>query len=327
MIRDWRGAALPEVAVLFTRTAGDRYAVDDRLIGINTVESALFDWGASLVWQDEEGPLRGFVAFKKAPTRYYRTSDPDALHLSALGFDDPEIGFELFGEARRRVAERGFTKIVFGSDSRHFWPGVPTDVPVLNSFLSAQGFEFGGEAVDLERDLSGYAFTGRAPEDAEFRPLRPSDHASLERFLGATFPGRWRYDVLNKIEAEGNSDGGYGTVFGLLVRGEVRGFALLQCEGAKLPIGGAVWHESLGERWCTLGPIGVSEELRGGGYGGALLGSALQSLAERGCRRCLIDWTTLVEFYGKFGFEPTRRYRSAKLELAAPSVAELGSPL
>ncbi len=315
MIRDWRGAALPEIAALFNATSGARYEVDARLVGINTVESALFDWGASLVHQHDDGPLRGFVAFKKAPTRFYRASDPDALHLSAIGFDDVSVGFELFEEAKRRILDRGFSKIVFGTDSRHFWPGVPTDVPVLNAFLGVQGFEFGGECVDLERDLAGYTYGGRVPEDAELRPMKPSDHASLEAFLAGTFPHRWRYDVVGKIEGEGSAEGGYATVFGLFVRGEVKGFALVQCEGARLPIGGAVWQRSLGESWCALGPIGVSEDLRGGGYGGALLGKALEHLAQRGGRRCLIDWTTLVEFYGKFGFVPTRTYRSARLDL------------
>lgn len=320
IIRDWRGVAIPQIAALFNRTAGDRYRVDESLVAFNTIESSVFDWGASLVMQDDDGPLLGFIAFKRSPSKLYRTNDPDEIHLCAMGFDDPDCGFDLFEAAKGRIMDRGFSRIVFGSDSRHFWPGVPIDVPLLNNFLSVQGFEMGAEVYDLERDLTGYEATRSVPSGAELRPLREEDRGSLSDFLRAEFPHRWRHDVEAKVDLEGDPE----TVYGLLVDGRVRGFALLQREGAKAPIGGAVWHQDLGPSWCALGPIGVAEDLRGGGYGGALLDQALWHLAQNGGRRCVIDWTTLGEFYGKVGFEPSRRYRSAAYDPYAPPRTPIG---
>ena len=315
IIRDWRGASIPQIAALFNRTAGERYRVDESLVAFNTVDSSVFDWGASLVMQDDDGPLLGFLAFKRSPSKLYRTNDPDEIHLCALGFDDPNCGFDLFEAAKGRIMDRGFSRIVFGADTRHFWPGVPLDVPMMNNFLTVQGFEMGAEVFDLERDLSGYEATRPLPAGAEFRPLGNKDLESLGTFLREEFPHRWRHDVEAKIELENDPS----TVFGLLIDGRVRGFALLQREGAKAPMGGAVWHNALGPSWCALGPIGVAAELRGGGYGGALLDQALLHLSQSGGRRCLIDWTTLGKFYGKMGFEPTRRYRSAAYDpYAAP---------
>ena len=83
----------------------------------------------------------------------------------------------------------------------------------------------------------------------------------------------------------------------------------------KMPIGGAVWRLSLGEKWGSLGPIGVATQERGRGLGHALLGSALINLKQRGVRQCIIDWTTLDDFYGKHGFEVSRRYKIASLKL------------
>ena len=60
-----------------------------------------------------------------------------------------------------------------------------------------------------------------------------------------------------------------------------------------------------------LGPIGVSEHVRGQGLGGRLLAASLHELAQGGARTCVIDWTSLVDFYGKFGFRPVRAYRRA----------------
>jgi predicted N-acetyltransferase YhbS len=102
---------------------------------------------------------------------------------------------------------------------------------------------------------------------------------------------------------------------GLFHKGDIHGFASIQGPGTQFPIGGAVWRNDLGENWGALGPIGVSQQVRGEGWGGALLSAGLLELKARGTKQCIIDWTTLGEFYGKHGFEKTRLYRSAKLTI------------
>jgi hypothetical protein len=46
-----------------------------------------------------------------------------------------------------------------------------------------------------------------------------------------------------------------------------------------------------------------------------LLDHALAQLAADGAKQTIIDWTNLVDFYGKFGFEVTRTYRTLSLRL------------
>jgi predicted N-acetyltransferase YhbS len=60
--------------------------------------------------------------------------------------------------------------------------------------------------------------------------------------------------------------------------------------------------------WGQLGPIGVSRDCRGKGYGTTLLDAGLRCLRDHGVRGCVIDWTGLLEFYARFGFEPYRKY-------------------
>jgi predicted N-acetyltransferase YhbS len=60
--------------------------------------------------------------------------------------------------------------------------------------------------------------------------------------------------------------------------------------------------------WGQMGAIGVSADCRGSGYGAALLDGGLRTLRERGVDGCVIDWTTIVDFYGKFGFKLYREY-------------------
>ena len=60
--------------------------------------------------------------------------------------------------------------------------------------------------------------------------------------------------------------------------------------------------------WGQLGPIGVSQGCRGAGYGAACWTRACAACAMPGVDGCVIDWTSLLDFYGKFGFQPYRQY-------------------
>jgi predicted N-acetyltransferase YhbS len=87
----------------------------------------------------------------------------------------------------------------------------------------------------------------------------------------------------------------------------VDGFAKLCFEDSVTPIN-RVYPYKLPRPWSQLGPIGVSADARGRGFGGALLDTALCHLRDSGGRGCVIDWTDLVGFYARFGFKPYREY-------------------
>ncbi|MGV3618929.1 MAG: GNAT family N-acetyltransferase [Fimbriimonas sp.] len=287
----------------------ERYRIDAELLRQKTVECPAFDWGASGV-EVADGEILGFAILKKAATALYEGPDKDTAHLAALAYREPQFGVDLMSDVKRLLRNRGTNRLVFGADANHFFPGCPTDCPSIQGFLMVEGFEATGEVADLERDLSNYENPYPGSEGDEFRRLASHDMASLEAFLNHEFPGRWQYDTMHQVGIQGPE-----TVFGLLRNGKVEGFALLQDSSQRQPVGGAVWRNDLGAGWGSLGPIGVSKSLRGKGSGGALLGHALADLRDRGVRQCIIDWTTLLEFYGKHGFEPTRRYRSLSLRL------------
>ncbi len=312
MIIDWREADLDKILELWNQFHPERYRIDADILRINTVDADTFDWGTSLVDVDFDGDIRAFISIKKAPAKHHKVGDPDAIHLSAIAFTDATHAIDLMSDAKKTLRQRGVSCILFGMDSRHFWPGVPTDFPSLNNFLTIEGFDLSGEYFDVERDISNYQPPRPMPtENVDFRVLTSDDQRGLERFFDREFPGRWRYDIFWKIEREGNYDG----LVGLFHKGDIHGFASIQGPGTQFPIGGAVWRNDLGENWGALGPIGVSQQVRGEGWGGALLSAGLLELKARGTKQCIIDWTTLGEFYGKHGFEKSRLYRSAKLTI------------
>jgi predicted N-acetyltransferase YhbS len=290
----------------------ERYRIDADLLRLNTVQSAVFDWGASSVWY-EDSELCGLVSVKKSASALYAGPDQDTAHLSAIVYRDPRIGVDLLADVKRTLRNRGLARLVFGQDSRHFFPGCPVDFRSLEDFLMVEGFQEGGLAHDLERDLSTYVNPYGPVDGAVLRPVETDDIPALQEFFEREFPGRWNYDIMHKVRLEQSPS----CVFGLFFGPNAEGFALLQDGKAKIPIGGAVWRNDLGADWGSLGPIGVSARLRGKGSGGALLGAALDYLKQSGARQCIIDWTGLVDFYGKFGFQVTRTYKSMALSLEA----------
>jgi predicted N-acetyltransferase YhbS len=96
----------------------------------------------------------------------------------------------------------------------------------------------------------------------------------------------------------------------------VAGFCQVVFEDSAQPLG-RYYMQELPRPWGQLGPIGIGQERRGRGYGAALLDAGLRYLLERGVDGCVIDWTGLLDFYGKFGFQPYRQYAVLVKQLAA----------
>ena len=259
-----------------------------------------------LSWAGFEGDaLAAAIAVKLSPIgRLYGETASATLHVSfAVGDDLAQVSDPLLSMGGSAV---------FGQDHGHLFPGVPVDCPRLKTALEQIGFHgLDGHAVDLESDLATFVVPAAAEEalaaqDAMVRPCEPANTTDVERFFWDEYPGRWRYDTL-EIKIKKLQE--LGDVQLLLVAGRVEGFAYTQCfDRSREPVSGCVWSQALGERWCGLGPIGVSKAVRGTGLGGALLCKSLERLAARGGRTCAIDWTTLVDFYGKYGFRVSREY-------------------
>ena len=97
---------------------------------------------------------------------------------------------------------------------------------------------------------------------------------------------------------------------------QVNGSTHLTFEGS-VRVMDRFFPQRLPRPWGQLGSIGISAEHRGKGYGGLLLDTGLCYLRDRGVAGCVIDWTGLLDFYGKFGFRPYNEYLMLGKELGA----------
>jgi GNAT superfamily N-acetyltransferase len=212
-------------------------------------------------------------------------------------------GGELLNWAERWLAERGRTQINLGGSLRPFAPGLPEELGRLD-FYTRRGYVERYMAYDMAANLATYTPPPAVRDvDAAARPAQPGQEEALLGFLRREFAGRWRYEAEDHLR-----QGMRISDFMLLwtTRG-VDGCCLLTFQDSGHPLE-RFYPYRLPKPWGQLGSIGISEDCRGKGYGAVLLDAGLRRLHNNGVNGCVIDWTGLVDFYGKFGFEVYRAY-------------------
>jgi GNAT superfamily N-acetyltransferase len=210
------------------------------------------------------------------------------------------VGGALLSWAERWLAEHGCTTARLGGSLRPFAPGLPVELG-SQAFFARQGYLPQRQVWDVARRLNDYVDHNGLPLD--IRPLQSGETPALRAFMEQAFPGRWAYECREALTGDGRP----GDYLALWVGDMVAGFCRLTFEDSPAPIE-RFYPQRLPRPWGQLGPIGVGPEYRGQGYGAALLAAGLGHLRDRGVDGCVIDWTDLLEFYARFGFEPYRQY-------------------
>jgi GNAT superfamily N-acetyltransferase len=313
-------ASSEEIVGLWNRRLGSTFPLDERLLlqqlgmergnslclgvrespGLGTKAGRLL--GAALVKEEAGGTGRGRLSFIVVDEAASRRG----------------LGSALLAGAERWLADRGVERLALGGDKYHFFPGQPLDGSpasiALGAFLDERGFEVleGPVEEDVVADLGALdmaAMAVRAPlaEGYACVPYDGSLHGAIEDFLAAEFPGRWRSDTMEALDA-GMRD----RDLALLVEKSTRaiaGFARIYDKESPILGPGVYWRALMGRDPGGLGPIGVASSARGKGLGLALLRLCMEALALRGVRTMVIDWTDIGAFYAKLGFAPWKAYR------------------
>lgn len=226
------------------------------------------------------------------------------------------VGRELLYRAETWLREQGCRYAVPGGSIRPFAAGVPVEL-AAEPFFARCGYgpqPHGGRAWDTAADVRGYVsrYAGRLlPGEPRVAPARPGDEEALLAYLRREFPGRWRYEAEEFL----NDGGAIGDFVLLWTPDGVEGSCQLTFEDSIRPLD-RFFPARLPRPWGQLGSIGVSERQRGKGWGGLLLDGGLCYLRDRGTAGCVIDWTGLLDFYGKFGFRQYREYAMLMKTLA-----------
>ncbi|HEX7593915.1 MAG TPA: GNAT family N-acetyltransferase [Anaerolineae bacterium] len=298
-------AHISSAVTIWNAACGADLAITPRLIDFN-LGSTTGAVQAGRIALHAEQPV-GFVLASALPNDP-QTSPPEMGWIDALAVMPSArhqgIGSALLSWAEGWLREQDCRAARLGGSLRPFVAGYPVEL-ANDSFFRQRGYNerMSSRIVwDVARDLGSYE-SNRLPRDAEIRPARPGEQDALLRFFRREFPDRWRFEFEEFLRQKGRlSD-----YLLLLTHRGIDGFAHLTFEHSLYPMDRFYPHR-LPRPWAQLGPIGVSADARGKGFGGALLDAALRHLRDRGVRGCVIDWTEFTDFYAKFGFKPYRQY-------------------
>jgi GNAT superfamily N-acetyltransferase len=330
-----------EIVALWQACAGDRYPLRGRLWRQITTGNPDFRSGDVVVAVADAGergpgvPRRlgpivgfGYLGRSRLPVRGRRAwADEGWLQVVAVtpGRQRQGIGRAIVERLLDGARADDLARVPLGGGIHYLFPGLPTDMIGARPFFAALGARFGQQTYDVRGSLDGRATTDRdravlAAAALAARPMDASEGDELLAFLGREFELDWVHDqawamhngmaphdiiVLVPAGAPGPP----------VASGAMAGFATLHQRGNRPLFGPRFWEDLLQPSSGGLGPIGIVEPLRGRGIGRAFLAASLDMLHARGVRDCVIDWTTLLDFYGAFGFRPWKTYLEGDLPL------------
>lgn len=313
-----------EVVDLWNESFPRRFTMSRRLFRQNTALDRNFDTATAFVAR-KGGELAGYASGKvlREPvgnlgllsgTGWLSTVFV-APHLRHVG-----IGRALVQSVLESLRSRGASRILAGRDIWHFFPGVPASCSGAARFFERLGFRATGAcAFDLRGNIADFRFPPDARECVRklegsyaFRPAKSDEKQSVIEFFAMEFPGRWLYEVAEFFDRGGAAE----DVIVACAGSDIVGAARIYTRDSAV-IGPSLYWLCDRADGGGLGPIGVAAGHRGKGLGLVLLSTALSELSSRGVTVCNIDWTVLVDFYGRAGFLPWERYLAYECGVAA----------
>jgi predicted N-acetyltransferase YhbS len=317
-INAFRKQDVPEITELWNRNFSKAYQVSEGMLMNKIINDGdLFAAGTLVCTQEDR--IVGFIVTKVSDNslpEYQNTAWLSVL-LIDKAYRGTGLGSLLYGKAEEELKKAGIKKLIAGGEMNNFFSGIPDPSAQSRAFFAKLGFQLNSEEhYDLSADVSTLAFdsvsvTINSSEEFVAKPLSAQEIPALKLFLTTEFPGRWDYEIMHYIE-----DGGDLNQIMLLCREqEVKGFCKVfvsQTDDDFTP--------RLGSNWGSLGPIGISEDVRGMGLGSRILCDSLKHLKKLHARNVYIDWTVLKDFYGQFGFTPWRIYLGAYKQIKEGSL-------
>ena len=199
------------------------------------------------------------------------------------------------------VKTHGITSQEFRSNSK--------DVAI---WFESRGYEAFGEEYDLINHYGNDESKSLPTADnAAFSILDLKDKEDFLGFLNRCFPGRWEYEAMHYFQK-----GGTGREFVVLKKNDkIIGFSRINDSQSPFIAQNVYWAPLFDQELGGIGPLGIDANERKQGYGIAVVEAAIAYLRNRDIDKIVIDWTGLVDFYKKMGYDVWKGYHSYKKDL------------
>lgn len=288
------------------------YPISNFIFNQNVINCKYFDKDSSVVALYDNEPI-GFVISKvwdnDERVIKYQSIGFISLFYVARKFRRQGVGSKMFEIVEEKFKHLGKSEIWIGKDINNFFPGIPVDFNNLTpNFLAKIGYDIGSCTHDV---ISKYfdkemLHNIHNKDTFKFKFVEEKDVNETKDFFLRCFPGRWQYEFEEYCKF-GSFNDDYLVVYD---QEKVIGFVRISTTNVPVYPYHIVWYQKF-ENLGGLGPLGVDRDYRKHHLGSDLIKLGITALLKRGVKEILIDWTGLLDLYGKYGFEVWKSYTAA----------------
>ncbi|MBS4192448.1 GNAT family N-acetyltransferase [Bacillus sp. FJAT-49705] len=307
---EWNEERLEELVDFWNKELREQYPMRKELFKQNSFKDLNICFSGSAIAINDDNEIIGFIVAKKWNEDNLNIQmNKENGWIQALLVDsnwrNKGIGTVLLEKAESALAKEGVKKVFIGRDPWHYFPGVPAEFKNINPWFEKKGYINDG----YDHDLIAYyeqKIDAQIPDldEVEFSMLKEEEKDELLSFLNRCFPGRWEYEAIHYFKK-----GGTGREFVVLKKNNrIIGFCRVNDSKSPFIAQNVYWSPLLNGELGGIGPLGVDSEERKKGYGIAIVEAGIAALRSHGVNQIVIDWTGLVEFYGKLGYKKWKSY-------------------
>lgn len=308
---------LNDMCQLWNRELGRDFPMRYELFKQNTILDRNLFRNGSWITVDRENKVTGFIISKMwneedLNVDFGRGTGWIQVLTVASNYRNSGVGTSLLRKAENAFKQREISKIVLGKDPWHFFPGIPFEYDSVKTWFERRGYAYTHRVYDMYRNYSAEEPCRLSRRRGiRFYLMGECAKGKLLAFLNRCFPGRWEYEAIQYFER-----GGTGREYVIFeINGEIKGFCRINDSRSPFIAQNTYWAPLFDSELGGIGPLGIDPELRGRGYGTALVQAGIYFLRKRGIQHVVIDWTDLTEFYGKLGYRVWKSYGQYEKDL------------
>ena len=321
-IENYKSSYTNQILNLWNNEVGFIFPISEKMFNQKINECKYFNIDASFIVIDGNKVV-GFILSKIYDNNpiiaKYINKGWISLFYVSRDYRKQGIGSELLQLSENKLVKMGVKDVSIGSDIHNFFPGIPNDFDNLtDKFLRKRGYNVSYYTHDLikkfnKEDLVKYqSYSNNQYQEldkfvkVEIRYASILDKEDLLEFFKRCFYGRW-YDECIEYFNNGQVIKEYLLA---LVNNKIVGFLRVNnqlIDEISYNINWALRFNKL----VGIGPLGVDPVYRGKGIAKMLLYYSITDSIKNGYTEAMIDWTGLVTYYQKFGFEIWKCYQYA----------------
>ncbi|HLQ71199.1 MAG TPA: GNAT family N-acetyltransferase [Bacillota bacterium] len=309
----WDIERLADLVALWNRELEKDFPMRPALFEQNSFDDDNICIESSLIAVNERDEVVGFVVAKRWQELLGVEMNREMGWIQVLLVDDNYrnrgIGSHLLSHAENTLKSKGIKKVSLGRDPKHYFPGIPSDYENVAQWFIKKGYQKQGHGTDYDL-ICKYdqddKKSAKIPsiEGVQFSIMEKNDKADLLAFLHRSFPGRWEYESTYYFTHEVD-----GREFVVLKKNnKIIGFCRINDAQSPIIAQNVYWAPLFDDELGGIGPLGIDANERKQGYGLAIVEAGIAFLRKRGIKRIVIDWTGLVDFYSKLGYEIWKSY-------------------